>query len=319
MLALVTGCAGFIGSQLSLHLLESGFEIVGLDNLDPYYDVRIKEQNLIRLKEHSNFSFIKGDINESKDLEVAFSNTPDIVMHLAAKAGVLPSFKNPVDYARVNIDGTLNILEHSKDNDVSKLIFASSSSVYGDTSTVPYNEDEPNLRPISPYGLTKNHCEDYCRAYTKNYGIDINVLRFFTVYGPGQRPDMAITKFILFMLAGKGIDIYGDGNTYRDYTYISDIIDGISGAMNNFKGFNIYNLGRGEPITLHEMVSTISSQLEIKPTLNHKPIPTGDVVKTFADINKAKSQLGYEPKVDFRWGVEQEIQWVKELSSQGMF
>lgn len=312
MLALVTGCAGFIGHHLSRHLLDEGWEVAGLDNFDPYYDIRIKKSNLGKIQDHANFEFIEFDIVDCRNLEAALGQKPDMIVHLAAKAGVRASFEFPVDFARVNMNGTLEILDYTRRNEIKHVVFASSSSVYGETEIRPFKEDDKTISPISPYGMTKYHCENYCRLYTELYGLEINALRFFTVYGPGQRPDMAINQFIRNIMDEKEIPMFGSGEMYRDYTYIDDIVTGIVGSMNYFKGFNIFNLGCGNPVKLNEMIESISDLLNIKPKIRIVASPPGEMSGTYADISRARKLLDYEPITMFRDGVEKEIEWIKK-------
>ena len=312
MFALVTGCAGFIGHHLSARMLDEGWEVFGIDNFDPYYDVRIKEANLGNIEGHTNFKFSKFDIKDSRKLDTILDRDPDIIIHLAAKAGVGPSFSAPVDYARVNINGTLELLNYAQRNDIKRIIFASSSSVYGETTIRPFSEEDPGIIPISPYGMTKLHGEKFCKLYSELYGFEINALRFFTVYGPCQRPDMAINKFIRRMLDGDDIQMYGSGDMYRDYTYVDDIVGGILNSTEYFKGFNIFNLGNGTPIKLNEMISTIGELIELEPKITTIPAPEGEMSGTYADITKAKDLLGYNPQTKFRDGVAKEINWIQE-------
>jgi UDP-glucuronate 4-epimerase len=312
MLALITGCAGFIGHHLTARVLDDGWEVFGIDNFDPYYNVKLKEANLKTIGKHVNFRFAEFDINRSGELTTVFDQKPDIIIHLAAKAGVGPSFSAPVDYAKVNINGTLELLKYAQQNEIKRIVFASSSSVYGDTDMMPFSEEDPGICPISPYGMTKYHGENFCRLYTELYGIEINALRFFTVYGPCQRPDMAINKFIRKIQDGEEIKMYGSGEMFRDYTYIDDIVDGIIRSTGYFNGFNIFNLGNGTPVKLNEMITEIGELLEQKPVVENIPTPAGEMDGTYADITKAKDLLGYEPKTGFREGVAKEIEWIKK-------
>ena len=318
MRALVTGCAGFIGSNLARKLLQEGWEVVGLDNLDPYYDLGIKEHNLAQLSVLDGFEMIRGDLNDPQSLDSAFSQPPDVMVHLAARAGVVPSFQDPAGYARANIEGTISLFQAASRAGVDRVVFASSSSIYGETSSIPYREDEPRILPISPYGLTKHNCEGFCRLYWERYGLRCNALRFFTVYGPGQRPDMAVHRFIRNIRSGRPIELYGDGGTYRDYTHISDILEGVTAAMDDFDGFRIYNLGSGRPVTLGEVVETISEQLGREPQVINRPLPPGDMIRTYADISRARDDLGYSPKVDFQAGVASEIEWIAAMEQAGV-
>jgi UDP-glucuronate 4-epimerase len=312
MQALVTGCAGFIGHHLSLHLLDTGWEIIGIDNMDPYYDVRIKEGNLDKLKDYRNFTFHRFDINDAGKLESKLNDKPDIIVHLAAKAGVRTSFEKPVEYAKVNINGTIELLQFTKRNKIDKFIFASSSSVYGESNKLPYSEEDGTICPVSPYGMTKYHGEKICELYSELYGLNVNALRFFTVYGPGQRPDMAINKFIKSILKGEQIEMFGEGDMFRDYTYYEDIVSGVVESMNYFNGFNIFNLGNGNPIMLKDMISIIGDQIGNDPDIKIVPAPRGEMQGTFADITKAKELLKYEPRTSFSSGIISEIEWLKK-------
>lgn len=313
MKAIVTGCAGFIGSHLCRRMLSEGWEVHGIDNLDPYYDVRIKEGNIADMKKYENFVFHPLDITSIDKLQNVFMDEINIVIHLAAKAGVRQSFSAPAEYARVNIEGTVNILELCRRYDIDQMVFASSSSVYGNTSKVPYREDDTGIFPVSPYGMTKLQGECFCRLYSELYGIEINALRLFTVYGPGQRPDMAIHKFIRNIIMDKSIDVYGNGETYRDYTYIDDVITGIMSSMKWFKGFCVFNIGSGHPIKLKDLISIISELTGKRAIINRMPLPKGEMFGTWADIEKARSILGYDPKMNFKDGLQKEYLWIKSM------
>ncbi|HEY0771253.1 MAG TPA: GDP-mannose 4,6-dehydratase, partial [Sphingobacteriaceae bacterium] len=277
---------------------------------------RFKEYNLERLMVSNRFVFFECDIRDKVLVAEIFNNErPDVVIHLAAKAGVRPSIENVSDYYDVNINGTLNLLENMRKSGVSKLVFASSSSVYGNNEKVPFSEDDVVDYPISPYAATKKSGELLCHVYSSLYGFDISCLRFFTVYGPRQRPDLAIHKFTRLIDQGRPLPFYGDGNTARDYTYISDIINGISGALGSLSGYNIYNIGEARVIKLKELISTIEAVVGKPAILDYQPLQAGDVQKTYADITKAKKEIGYKPAIDFEPGIRSFVEWYKEYNS----
>ncbi len=310
---LITGVAGFIGSHLADSLIKSN-KIIGVDNFCDFYDPKIKETNLKKLLKSDNFKLYRIDIRDFQLLKKVFSeNKIDIVIHLAAMAGVRPSIENPQLYTEVNINGTVNILELCKINKINKLIFASSSSVYGNNKKVPFSEEDSVDNPISPYATTKKAGELLCHTYYSLYNISVACLRFFTVYGPRQRPDLAIHKFTKMIYANEEIPVFGDGSTMRDYTYISDIVDGINRSvayiMKKTNVFEIFNLGESQTISLSRMISTIEDVSGIKAIKNILPVQPGDVERTFADITKSKSILGYDPQTDFNTGINQFYDW----------
>jgi UDP-glucuronate 4-epimerase len=308
---LVTGAAGFIGSHLVEKLLEGNNTVIGVDNFDKFYSRDIKLENLSKNFENKSFCLIEADLRNKNELQEIFKKHHiDLVIHLAAKAGVRPSILDPVGYYQTNVMGTLNLLEVMKEYDCKKMIFASSSSVYGNNKIVPFSENDSVDNPISPYAATKKAGELLCHSYHHLYGFDIFCLRFFTVYGPRQRPDLAIHKFTKLIMEGKPIPFYGDGSTERDYTYIDDIIDGIAGAINNIKGYDIFNLGESKTISLAQMVAVIENTVGCKAILNRLPLQPGDVERTFANISKAKLKLAYNPKFTFEDGVKQFTEWL---------
>jgi UDP-glucuronate 4-epimerase len=309
---LVTGIAGFIGSNLGEHLIKGDVKLIGIDNFDPFYDRQVKENNLNILNRSSNFIFFEGDICNVSFLNTILNNEkPDLVIHLAAKAGVRPSILNPSEYYNTNVIGTLNLLEAMKTAGCKRMIFGSSSSIYGNNKKVPFSEKDNVDNPISPYAATKKAGELLCHTYHHLYNFDINCLRFFTVYGPRQRPDLAIHKFTRYILEGKPLPFYGDGDTARDYTYIDDILHGIMHAVDNLNGFNIINLGESNTITLSKLVSVLETEIGKKAILEKLPMQPGDVEITYADISKAKQLIGYNPTFSFEDGIKEFVKWFK--------
>lgn len=315
---LITGGAGFIGSTLAERLLKDGNFVVCVDNFDPYYDAKIKERNIEPFLSLPNFKIEKTDILDLNKLVSIFNTyNVDHVIHLAAKAGVRPSLEDPVAYQRVNGEGTLNVLEAARLTKCKKLCLASSSSVYGNNKTVPFKETDIVDYAISPYAATKKANEVMAHVYHAIYGLDIFMLRFFTVYGPKQRPDLAINKFARCIHDGKPISLYGDGTTYRDYTYVDDIVDGIVRCFEyldqHSNVYEILNLGSNKPISLITMVHTIEKYLGKKAIVNRLPMQPGDVNATYADISKAKKLIGYEPSVTFDEGIKNFLEYQKLL------
>lgn len=313
MRILITGIAGFIGSNLGEKLLSLGHSIVGVDNFDPFYPKRYKIDNLENLNQSDQFKFFENDIRDKIAIDNIFTeNKIDVVIHLAAKAGVRPSIDNITEYYDVNINGTINLLECMRKNHIKKFIFASSSSVYGNNDKVPFSEIDFVDNPISPYAATKKSGELLCHVYSHLYNIDISCLRFFTVFGPRQRPDLAIHKFVRLIDIESPIPFFGDGSTARDYTYIDDIIEGIICTLNKLGGFNVYNLGESRIITLNDLIKTVEDILKKKAVIEKHPLPPGDVERTFADISKARKELGYDPKFSFANGMKRFIDWYNE-------
>lgn len=311
---LVTGGAGFIGSHLIDRLLENGKNILCLDNLNDFYNPKIKKLNQKKHFEYDTFVFVKGDIRNRETVEKLFNNfSISTVIHLAAMAGVRPSLENPSLYTDVNIIGTQVLLETMRNKEVEKFIFASSSSIYGNSKHTPFTEDAAVDRQISPYGATKKMGEILCYPYHHLYGISIVGLRFFTVYGPRQRPEMAIHKFIRKMFRGEYLPFYGDGNTARDYTYIDDIINGILKSLTIENDYEIFNLGNSEPIKLKELVSILENTSGLKARLLKQDLPPGDVLQTYADISRAKKRLDYEPGIHFEAGIRLFMEWYKSM------
>ena len=313
MQILITGGAGFIGSTLADKLLSEGKKIIVIDNFNDYYSPALKEANVKVNENNPNYKLYRGDICDRKLVAEIFSkNQIDCVVHIAARAGVRPSLEDPLEYIRSNIDGTINILENMKKYEIKKMVFASSSSVYGNCKAEKFSEDLKVTEPISPYAATKSACEQFLYTYSKLYGINSVCLRFFTVYGPKQRPDLAIRKFIELIEQDKPIPVYGDGTTMRDYTYIEDIISGICSAIEyNKTPYEIINLGGGSPVTLNEMISTIEEILGKKAEINRLPMQPGDVNKTVSDITKARKLLNYNPQTSFKEGIRKFVEWRK--------
>jgi len=310
---LVTGGAGFIGSHLVDSLLSEGNNVITVDNFDEFYDKEVKLNNISSALTFDTFQLIEGDIRDKNLLDELFNNNHiDIVVHLAAKAGVRPSIENTVEYFDVNMNGTLNILEAMKKFDVKNMIFASSSSVYGNNKKVPFSESDIVDYPISPYAATKKSGELLCHTYHHLYDFKINCLRFFTVYGPRQRPDLAIHKFSKKILNDETIPMFGDGTTKRDYTYIDDIIQGIKLAIENLNGYEVFNLGESRTIMLKELIALIEKEIGKKANIEKLPLQPGDVEQTYADISKAKEMLGYNPQYDIEEGMKNFINWLKK-------
>ena len=316
---LITGGAGFIGSTLVERLLKEGNKVIVADNFNDFYNPEIKEKNIQPFLESPNFQVCRVDIRDKEGVEHIFEeNKVDFIMHLAAMAGVRPSIENPVLYQDVNGIGTQNILEAARKYGVKKLALASSSSVYGNCKEIPFREDMIVDYAISPYAATKKANEVMAHVYRKLFGMDIVMLRFFTVYGPKQRPDLAINKFTRMMLDGEKIPMFGDGSTSRDYTYVDDIVNGICKTfeyLNDNSGvYEIINLGSNNPISLKEMIATIGEVLGVEPKIEQLPMQPGDVDRTYADISKARELLGYKPSISFKEGVKKFIDWKTQNS-----
>lgn len=313
MKILITGGAGFIGSNLADSLINDN-EIIVVDNFNNYYAPELKEKNISSNLKKPNYKLYRTDIQDKNGLRQVFEeNKIDCVVHIAASAGVRASVLNPENFVENNISGTLNILEAMREFEVKKLVFASSSSVYGNCEAEKFSENLKATEPISPYAATKSACEQFIYTYTFLYGISAVNLRFFTVYGQRQRPDLAINKFIRLIKNGETIEIYGDGTTIRDYTHIEDIVEGIKSAIKYDKSpYEIINLGSGNPISLSEMIKTIEEVLGQKAIIVSTPPQQGDVNRTYADISKAKALLNYEPKMDFKRGIQKYVEWLSK-------
>ena len=307
---LVTGIAGFIGSHLAEKLLELGYEVVGIDCLTDYYSPDLKERNIQSIQ-HSNITIIRENLL-NVDLKKMLQNI-DYVFHLAAQAGVRDSWGKSFEiYANNNVLATQELLEACKNEEIKKIVYASSSSIYGDAKSLPMNEDDkPN--PISPYGVTKLAAERLCNLYWKNFGVPVISVRYFTVYGPRQRPDMAFHKFIKAILNDREITIYGDGNQTRDFTYVADTVDGTIKAMESDAIGEVFNIGGGSTISVNEVIEILEKNLGIRAKVRYVKNQKGDVKHTYADISKARKILGYKPKIKIGEGLKKEIEWMNDL------
>ncbi len=312
MKAIITGAAGFIGSHLCERLLGRGWEVVGIDNFDGFYDPNVKRSNIETCLESGRFQIVEADIRDSAQMNKIAGGGADIVAHLAARAGVRPSIANPALYTDVNVNGTVAMLEATRNNGIARFVFASSSSVYGNNKKVPFAEEDNVDFPISPYAATKKAGELICHTYHHLYGISVTCLRYFTVYGPRQRPDLAIHKFARLIEQDKPIPVYGDGSMMRDFTYIDDIIDGTIAAINHCEGYNIYNLGESRPITVSDLVAEIEKALGKKAAIEYQPAQPGDVERTYADVTKAKRDLGYAPNTQISDGLKPFVDWFRQ-------
>ena len=324
---LITGAAGFLGFNTAQTMLSQGATIVGLDNWDPYYTLDLKKWNLEQLNQYKNFHFITANIEKPEDCELALrpfvsaiSNTGGLI-HLAARAGVRPSISQPVEYLKTNVEGTANLLEWSKKHDIKRWVFASSSSVYGDSAhRAPFNEEMNIGRPVSPYAATKAMGEQLLHTYHHLHDFSIAALRFFTVYGPSQRPDLAVHKFAKCLLENRPIPVYGDGSFARDYTYVTDTVAGILASAQlvnqwdslNKPGYEIINLGNNKAQTVMALIAGLEEALDLKANLNYLPHQPGDVTLTCADSAKAKKLLGYESNVPFQTGLKLFASWCRD-------
>ena len=310
---LITGAAGFIGSNLADRLLFEGNTIYALDNFCDYYPVYLKRQNVENNLNNPNYKLFEGDVLDNSFLDYVFQNPIDCVIHLAGQGGVRPSIEKPINYIEENVIASVNILEKMKKYNVKKIVFASSSSVYGNCNEEQFREDVKISKPVSPHAARKISSELFLYTYSYLYNINAIALRFFTVFGPRQRPDLAIRKFIDLIEDNKPIPLYGDGNSFRDYTYIDDIVEGICLSIAYDKtNFEIFNLGAGNPIKLIDMVKTIEEVLSKKAVIEYLPFQKGDVLKTSCDISKAKQLLSYNPKTSFKDGIIKYIKWKSE-------
>ena len=310
---LVTGGAGFIGSHVSERLLAGGHAVWAFDELNNFYDPAIKDQNLAALRSLGKpFNFVRGDLTDRAAVDALFRSVKfDQVIHLAARAGVRPSLQEPALYQRVNVEGTVNILEAARLSGVKKVTIASSSSVYGVNAKVPFSEEDPIFSAISPYAASKLACEALGHVYHHVYGLDIAMLRFFTVYGPRQRPDLAIHKFAQLITAGKPIPVFGDGSTARDYTYVTDTVDGILACTTREFGFEIFNLGESQTVKLSYLIELLEKSLGKQAVIDRQTSQPGDVPITFANITKARAKLGYNPRVKIEEGIPKFVEWFR--------
>ncbi|MFQ5503904.1 MAG: NAD-dependent epimerase/dehydratase family protein [Planctomycetota bacterium] len=314
---LVTGGAGFIGSHVAEALLRRGDRVRILDNLDPFYDPRLKEANLARLGERDgSLEVMRGDIRDARSVEAAMDGM-DAVIHLAALAGVRPSIQRPDEYCDVNVLGTQRLLDAMKRLGAMPFVFGSSSSVYGGNEKIPFHEDDRVDRPVSPYAATKRAGELICSVAHELHGAPLACLRFFTVFGPRQRPEMAIHKFTRMIHRGEKIPVFGDGKSSRDYTFVSDIVDGVLAALDRTRGYRIYNLGGSATTSLIDLIEKIAGRLGKEPRLDFMADQPGDVPRTFADISRAVAELGYAPKVGVDEGIARFVDWYREAEAKG--
>lgn len=314
MNCLVTGGAGFIGSHLCEQLLAQGCSVVALDNFNDYYDPRLKRRNVEPLLQSRGFTLVEADILELERLQQIFRKyTFDAIIHLAARAGVRPSIAQPLLYEQVNVLGTMHLLEMARQHKIPKFIFGSTSSVYGENRKVPFSEDDPVDNPISPYAATKKAAELICYTYHHLHGLPVSCLRFFTVYGPRQRPDMAIHKFTQLIAAGQKVPMFGDGTTKRDYTFSTDIVDGICRALDHCSHYHLYNLGESRTIELRRLIELIAQNLGMEARIERLPLQPGDVPITYAEVSRAQRELGYQPRTDIEQGIQLFVKWFKEV------
>ncbi len=316
---LITGGAGFIGSHLSEKIISLGHRVICVDNFNDYYAPAIKENNIADIINNDNYLLYRADILDRQTIGEIFSTSSiDLVIHLAARAGVRPSLANAALYEKVNVGGTINLLESCRDHGVRRFIFASSSSVYGGNKKVPFSETDNVDSPVSPYAATKKSGELICYTYHHLYDISIFAFRFFTVYGPRQRPEMAIHKFCRKILAGDPIEVYGDGTSSRDYTYIDDIISGIINSLGCINGYEVINLGNSKQIGLLKLIGFIEDVTGKKAVMDHKDPQPGDVFATYANIEKAKRLIGYCPETSIKNGIGYFMEWYKKKKKEGI-
>jgi UDP-glucuronate 4-epimerase len=314
MRILLTGAAGFIGSHTAEALVARGDEVVGVDNFNDFYDPAIKRRNAahVAARGGARFTMAEGDLTDVGFLDSVFAREKfDAVVHLAAWAGVRPSIQRPEIYMDVNVRGTVNLLERMRQANIARLVFASSSSVYGGRETVPFRETDPVDRPISPYAASKKSCEVLSYTWHHLYGIHVAALRYFTVYGPRQRPEMAIHKFATLLSRGAPVPMFGDGSSARDYTYVDDAVQGTVAALDHCEGYEIYNLGEERTTTLRELIDLLASALGVVPNFRAEPNQPGDVPITYADVSKARDRLGYRPSTVVRDGIGKFVEWFR--------
>ncbi len=318
MKILVTGAAGFIGSHVAEHLVSRGDEVVIVDSFDPFYDPEVKRRNIAPLLDTGNAELIEADIRDREQLDSQLGDQRiDGIIHLAARAGVRPSLERPVSYVRTNIEGTQSLLDIARSRGIRPFVLGSSSSVYGDSTPVPFKENASADQPISPYAATKRAAELLCHAHAYLYGSSIACLRLFTVYGPRQRPDLAIHKFARLMLRNEEIPLFGDGSTERDYTFVADAVDGIIRALDwcisaDPGAFEIVNIGEHATTSLASLVEMIGSELGVTPKIRPLPAQLGDVQRTYADISRARELFGYDPRTTMEEGIHRFAQWLRE-------
>ena len=321
---LITGAAGFIGSHVTEALLARGDGVVGIDDFDDFYSPAIKRANLAEALPHPRFTLLEGDVRDADAMRRAIAEwKPAVIVHLAARAGVRPSIAQPMLYADVNVGGTVVMLQAAREAGVSRFVFGSSSSVYGDVATPPFREDDPAIAPISPYAASKRGAELQCEAFSAiEPGMRTISLRFFTVYGPRQRPDLAIHSFTRLLEAGQPLPIFGDGSASRDYTYVSDIVQGVVAAIDRTRAValrhEIINLGEQATTTVSELVSLLESATGRAAKIDRRPMQAGDVIRTFADISRARSLLGYAPKVPVKEGIPKFVDWYRRHAVPAM-
>jgi UDP-glucuronate 4-epimerase len=317
MIFLVTGGAGFIGSHVCERLLRDGHTVWAFDDLNSFYEPKLKQRNVQALEAlGDSFRFVKGDVTDRSAVEQLLAKVkPDQIIHLAARAGVRPSLEQPALYQRVNVEGTVNLLEAARSQRVKQIILASSSSVYGVNAKIPFSEDDPIFKAISPYAASKLACEALGHVYHHLYGMDIVALRFFTVYGPRQRPDLAIHKFARLIQAGQPIPVFGDGSTARDYTYVTDTVDGVIACTKRKFGYEIFNLGESQTVRLSYLIELLEAALGKKAVIDRQPPQPGDVPVTYADISKASAGLGYTPRVKIEQGIPLFVDWFRGISN----
>jgi len=310
---LVTGGAGFIGSHLVEALLGRGDRVVALDNFDSFYDPRIKRRNVAAAEARAGYRLVEGDIRDAALLDRLFAEERfEAVVHLAARAGVRPSIRDPALYTSVNLVGTTELLEACRRHEVRRFLFGSSSSVYGNNPKVPFSEDDPVDHPISPYAATKKAGEVLCHAHHHLFGMTVACLRFFTVYGPRQRPEMAIHKFARRMADGAEVEQYGDGRSARDYTYVEDIVRGVTSALERARGWHVWNLGGSRTIALGELIERIAAGLGVRPSVRRLPDQPGDVERTWADTTRAEAELGWSARIDLDEGLRRFLDWFRQ-------
>ena len=307
---LVTGAAGFIGSTLVDRLLGEGREVVGLDSFDPFYPAEEKRANLAAALASDRFRLIEGDIRDAAAVDAVFRERPEGVVHLAALAGVRPSLERPAEYADVNVTGTAVVLSAAVRNGAPRVVFASSSSVYGERERGPFRETDPVERPVSPYAATKRAAELIAHTFHHAHGLPVVCARIFTAFGPRQRPDLAVRKFAERMLGGEPVPIYGDGSSLRDFTFVDDLVEGLVRGLDSDLGFEILNFGAGRTVSVLEVVKTLERELSVTAEIDWQPPQTGDVPRTWADIGAARRALGYAPRVSFEEGVRRFVAWL---------